>query len=358
MSYLAGSWGENLAFSLAGSELITKYDDGLNVGIVKSAGSEMNTLMADGMPPNSVVYHTTSMDFIASYFGFAPWEEAYPNQRLLTAYNPGGMAFVTRHPGLSITDMEGMTLSVLPLPSLQLAFAEKVLELTGMTGKVNLVQLDFGANEDAMRDGTTDGLFASIYNPEGHEKFSPAMDEVRYALKDEMYFVDIPMEVVAEAAASCNAGFGVREVQPNPELMPNETRSAWVETCVFSACAASADMVEDLAYRITKAICEHSDEFVNYDAGGQFVNPESIVEAMAFATEEMIHPGAIKYYKEAGPLGNLSSSTDRICRKSRRILKVFNNYSANQKFGESVFMTGSPNLRNGGNFDGKNYFQR
>ncbi|MEL7565840.1 MAG: TAXI family TRAP transporter solute-binding subunit [Dehalobacterium sp.] len=300
ISYLGGTFGENLAFALAGAEIATKYEPGVNASIVKSAGSEMNTIMASTMAPNSVMYHTTSMDFIASYFGNPPWDESYPKQRLLTSYNPGCLAFVTKIANAKIEEMAGKTLSVLPLPSLQLPFAEKVLELMGMTGKIKLVQLDFGANEDALRDGTIDGLLCSIYNPAGAEKLSPAMEEVRYALKDELYWVNIPKDVVAEAAASLNSGFGVREIMPNKIMMPKETRSTWAQTVVFSALAVHQDMDEDLAYRLTKVICEHTDEFVNYDSGGEFVNPESIVNAMSYASEEMIHPGAVKYYKEVG----------------------------------------------------------
>lgn len=298
IAYLGGSWGENLAFAMAGTDLVTKYAPGIRASIVKSAGSEMNTMMAATMAPNSVMYHTTSMDFIASYFGLAPWEEAYPNQRLLTSYNPGMLAFVGTVEGATMEDMAGKTISVLPLPSLQLPFTERVLEIMGLTGQVNVVQLDFGANEDALRDGTTVGLLCSLYNPEGFEALSPAMDEVRYAVKDGLYWITVPKEVVAEAAAGLKAGFGVREVQPGT-MLPKETRSTFGQTVVFSALSVQKDMDEEIAYKITKAIVENTGEFVSYDPGGQYVNPESIVEALAYASEEMIHPGAIKYYQEA-----------------------------------------------------------
>ena len=299
IAYLGGSWGENLAFALAGSEIVTKHAPGIHASLVKSAGSEMNTMMAADMPANGVMYHTTSMDFVASFFGIAPWEEAYPNQRLLTSYNPGILAFVGTIEGATMEDMAGRTISVLPLPSLQLPFTENVLELLGMEGQVDVVQLDFGANEDALRDGTIDGLLCSVYNPDGHEVLSPAMEEVLYAVDGGLYWITIPKEVVAEASAGLGAGFGVREVKPD-NFLPNETRTNWGQTVVFSALSVRGDMDEDLAYEITKAIVENSGEFVNYDPGGQFVNPESIVAAMSYAHEDMIHPGAIRYYQEAG----------------------------------------------------------
>ena len=299
MSYLGGSWGENLAFALAGSELVTQYAPNVKVSIVKSAGSEMNTMMAATMPANSVLYHTTSMDFVASYFGIEPWDEAYPDQRLLTSYNPGALAFIGTVKDGRLEDMEGKTISVLPLPSLQLPFLMKCLDILGMKDKVKISQLDFGAKEDALRDGTTDAQLASVYNPEGYEALNPGMEEVRYSLKDKLYWITVPKEVVAEAAASLNAGFGVREIKPG-NMLPMETRSNYGHTVVFSALAVKKGMSEELAYQVTKAILEHTDQFENYDAGGKYVNPQSVAEAMAYASEEMIHPGAVRYYKEAG----------------------------------------------------------
>jgi len=300
IAYLAGSWGENLAYSLAGSEIVTKYVPEIRSSLVKSAGSEMNTQMAATMAPNSIMYHTTSMDFVASYLGVSPWEEAYPNQRLLTSYTPGALSFVGSVQGAEMKDMVGHSISVLPLPSLQLAFANNVLELLNLTGKVKVVQLDFGANEDALRDGTTSGLLCSIYGPPGYETLSPAMQEVLYALKNKLFWIRIPKEVVAEACTKLKSGFGVREIEPGDDMLPEETRTNFGQTLTFSALSVRGDMDEDIAYKMTKAILEHTDEFADYDPNGKFVNPKSIAESLAYATPDMIHPGAAKYYKEVG----------------------------------------------------------
>lgn len=300
IAYLAGSWGENLAYSLAGSEIVTKYVSGIRASLVKSAGSEMNTQMAATMAKNSIMYHTTSMDFVASYLGVSPWEEAYPNQRLLTSYTPGVIAFVGIVPGAEMKDMVGHTISVLPLPSLRLAFTNNVLELLNLTDKVKVVQLDFGANEDSIRDGTTSGISISIYGPPGYETLSPAMQQVLYALKNKLYWIRVPKEVVAEASKKLKSGFGVREIDPPDDMLPEETRTNFGQTVTFSALAVRGDMDEDIAYKITKAILEHTDEFADYDPNGKYVNPKSIAESLAYATPEMIHPGAVKYYKEAG----------------------------------------------------------
>ncbi len=60
-------------------------------------------------------------------------------------------------------------------------------------------------------------------------------------------------------------------------------------------------MDDDLVYGIVKTILERSDEFAELvPPRGKFFTPELAAQSMAFASEQMIHPAAIKYYKEAG----------------------------------------------------------
>lgn len=299
IAYLGGTWGEIIAYPIGTSDIINKFVPGIRTSIIKSVGAEMNTIMAADMAPNSVMYHTCSMDFVGSYYGVKPWEQAYPNQRLLVSFTPGAMTLVGTVKGAEMKDMVGKTISVLPLPSLQLSFVNNILEILDLTGKVKVVQLDFGPKEDALRDGVTNGLMANLYGPSGYEALGPGMEEVRYAKKDQLYWIKLDKEVVAEACRKLKTGFGIREVSPEG-LLPEETRATYAETLIFSNIAVRADMDEDIAYKITKAILEHTDMYADYTPNGKYVNPQSIAESLGFARPEMIHPGSVKAYKEAG----------------------------------------------------------
>jgi hypothetical protein len=101
------------------------------------------------------------MDLLHPILGLLPGKMAFPELILLTYYIPDAWPCKTE-PIMSINAWL-VNFIRLPLPSLSL-LSLKVFELTGMNGKVNC-SMDFGANEDAMRDGSTDGLFCSIFNP-------------------------------------------------------------------------------------------------------------------------------------------------------------------------------------------------
>jgi TRAP-type uncharacterized transport system substrate-binding protein len=299
IAYLGGTWGEIIAYPLGTSDIINEFIPGIRTSVVKSVGAEMNTIMAADMAPNSVMYHTCSMDFVGSWYGVEPWEESYQNQRLLVGFTPGAMTFVGTIEGAELKDYVGRTISVLPLPSLQLGWINNMLDILGLTGQIEVVQLDFGPKEDALRDGVTDGLMANIYGPAGYETLGPGLEEVLYAKKNQLYWIQLDKEVVAEAASKLKAGFGVREVRPD-EILPEETRSTYAETLIFSNIAVRADMDEDIAYKITKAILEHTDMYADYTPNGKYVTPELIANSLGYATQEMIHPGSIKALKEAG----------------------------------------------------------
>jgi TRAP transporter TAXI family solute receptor len=88
-------------------------------------------------------------------------------------------------------------------------------------------------------------------------------------------------------------GVGVRE---HPGGIYASVPNAVPAPYVFNHVAASARMPEELAYRITKALWENYREFHTLFPGGEEVNPQT---AMAF-NRVPVHPGAARYYREAG----------------------------------------------------------
>ncbi len=302
IGYLTGPWGDLTANPVAAAEILNTYNPDVRVSVVKSAGSEMNTMMAAELPRNSILYHTTSMDFIAGYWGLPPWEEAYPNQSVLLSYghSQGYMMYLTHDKNLqNMSDLAGKTLAVLPMPSLQNPFTFSILDSLGIRDQVEVVNLDFGPLEDALRDKTVDAMLYYVLGPPGEEGLPGSGEELLFALNNELYTVSVPEDVIKPAAANLQAGFGVRTAQANVYL-PQDTKEIWVHTPQFSILSSRADMDFDLVYGIVKTIIEHSDEFAErVPPRGRLFTPELAVSAMSFAHEAMIHPGAVKYFKEA-----------------------------------------------------------
>jgi TRAP transporter TAXI family solute receptor len=147
----------------------------------------------------------------------------------------------------------------------------------------SLTQVDVSQIPQLMRDGRADLYFESA-SP-GH----PATQEV--SLTVDVRFVDMP-----DKAIQAMAQHGLK-VSPMPQFFKGQKGP--VKSVDFGTnLIAHKDMSEDLAYRITKAICDNRDAlvaehkamsgFVARDAG----KPENVGIPL--------HPGAIKYYKEKG----------------------------------------------------------
>lgn len=80
---------------------------------------------------------------------------------------------------------------------------------------------------------------------------------------------------------------GVYKAEPNPVLSIGDP----------SAFIIHKDVPDDIVYKMTKSIFEHQKEILK--AVGLFFNPFKIENALVGA-EILVHPGALKYYKEVG----------------------------------------------------------
>ncbi len=146
-----------------------------------------------------------------------------------------------------------------------------------------IVQVAASQLPTLIRDGRADIYFEST--PRGH----PATTEA--TLTGEVVFLDLPEKAVKELAKEGLA----------PSKMPQifKGQSGPTQSVDFGTqLIANASMSDDLAYLITKTVCENKDAMVAaHKAWASFVPEE------AWKPENTgipLHPGAAKYYKERG----------------------------------------------------------
>jgi hypothetical protein len=147
----------------------------------------------------------------------------------------------------------------------------------------SLTQVDVSQIPQLMRDGRADLYFESA-SP-GH----PATQEV--SLTVDVRFVDMPDRAIQVMAQN-----GLK-VSPMPQFFKGQKGP--VKSVDFGTnLIAHKDMTEDLAYRITKAICENRDALVaEHKAMSGFVAKDA---GKPDNVGIPLHPGAVKYYKEKG----------------------------------------------------------
>lgn len=149
----------------------------------------------------------------------------------------------------------------------------------------DVIQVGTSQVADQMRNGNADLYIDTMIK--GH----PAITEV--ALTADVDFLDLPQESIEllERNGLTDGYYG-----PWFEGQEQETRGANLGTVLI----AHAELDEETAYQITKAIIEHADELKSSHGAWSTFDPS---QAMAPRNTGIdLHPGALRYYREAGLL--------------------------------------------------------
>ena len=140
----------------------------------------------------------------------------------------------------------------------------------------------------AIKDGLSDDLYDLTIDHIG----AGQANTTELCLNHAMYDVQLSDETLAKL---CEQGYDYVTVPANTwNGQTEEIKTVGSQQCII----VSADMDEQVAYNITKALCEHRDILVNTSAVLGNFNPE--VAGSKALTGCELHPGAAKYYEEMG----------------------------------------------------------
>ncbi|MCD8338761.1 MAG: TAXI family TRAP transporter solute-binding subunit [Burkholderiales bacterium] len=226
-----------------------------------------------------------------AYNGKGPWEgKPVEKLRAVFALAPEAVTFVAAEDSgiKSVKDVKGKTVNLGDPGSGNRVNAMDIFEVVGLVpGK------DFHDEKikpaDAPRmlqDGRIDAFFYTVGHPNGNIKEATAgkrkvrivpITEVDQLYKNAPYYsvTEIPMEQYPDAT---NAKDKVQTVG------------------MLATFVTSADTPEDVVYAITKEVMENLDEFKKLHPALEGLTKESMLQGLTAP----IHPGALKYYKEAG----------------------------------------------------------
>ena len=278
------------AFFVVGSALAevvneTGSDLGYNVTAEATSGSQENIRrLASG-----------ELDFALSnaaisYFavrGSEGWDRAYPVRSVMTLA-PNVALFVTQPSSgmLTIDDLRGRRVTVGPAGAGFEYFVGPLLEAHGVTyddfSPLNATQQ---AAVDMLTDGSADATFlggavptASITQAAASMEitFIPFGDDEKQRLVDEYVFF---------RPATIPAGTYRGQTEPFEGL---DVGSMHLIT--------ATDTPDELVYNVTKLLYENRTLVVEKHAAGRAINPNNVVRD----TGTEFHPGAIRFYQEAG----------------------------------------------------------
>jgi TRAP transporter TAXI family solute receptor len=200
----------------------------------------------------------------------------YPNAVHIVALADSGIA--------SLQDLKGKRVSVGAPGSGTEVNAQQVLTANAITyDDIDEQRLNFNETADALRDGDIDAGFWSV-GP-------PTSSILNLAATSDIVIVPLTEEEIQNA-------IGVEPVFAAYTLRDGlyDGVGAVPTISVPNVLVVNAAMDEELAYQITKAMFDHVDELIAVHPAAN----DTTVEFSLNSTPIPLHPGAIRYYEEAG----------------------------------------------------------
>ncbi|MCI3921239.1 TAXI family TRAP transporter solute-binding subunit [Paenibacillus sp. TRM 82003] len=185
-----------------------------------------------------------------------------------------------------VEDLAGKRVSIGAPGSGTEANAQQILEIHGMTeddlGQVQ--RLSFGDSTSYIQDGTLDAAFVTAGTP------TSAVTEL--AATAGVKIVNIADDKIAALIAKYPY-YAEQTIEGGTYTGFDQT----VKTVAVKAqLVVNADLTEDMVYDLTKSFFENLDDMAAVHTKGAEITLEKALEGVSLT----VHPGAAKYYKEAG----------------------------------------------------------
>ncbi len=273
------------------SKMVNKKSDeyGLKVTVESTGGSvfNINAVMAGDLEFGIVQSDRQTQ----AWEGTAEWKDAGPQKdlRAVCALYPESvtlMAAVDANIN-SIEDLKGKVVNIGNPGSGNRGNAIIALENAGLNWETDIKAESLKASEAAkmLQDGRIDAYFYTVGHPNGSFKEATAG-------KRKVKFVPITnIDKLLEKYP-----YYAKSVIPI-EYYPNAANTEDVETFgVKATLITSAKVPDDVVYAVTKEIFDNLDDFKSLHPAFGVLTKENMMEGLTAP----LHPGALKYFKEAG----------------------------------------------------------
>ena len=235
--------------------------------------------------------HTTQM--YDAYVGQGPFAEDGANDKILALmdlYDVESVAIVLDKSSIqSLEDLQGKTIVLGPSGSGIASMATALMSAYGYDDS-NCKMLNLANDQavDALKDGTVDMIwgFCSAKVPASYLESLYTTVDCR-ALPQDPEKIELACSKSKDFFQSVIAGGTLPFVEAD-----------YVNMAAPAEQFASAAMSEEVAYTFVKTICENVDSLESYYVPAKCITAENALHGLP--KEVPLHPGAAKYFKEAG----------------------------------------------------------
>ncbi|AFK21672.1 TAXI family TRAP transporter solute-binding subunit [Pyrococcus sp. ST04] len=282
--YTGGTRGVYYPLGTRYAELLRNA--GINAKAVTSGASVSNAkAIGEGnaqaaIMQNDVAYY--------AYHGLYMFEgNAIKNLRGVAALYPETIQFVVRADSdiKSLQDLAGKKVAIGAPGSGTAVAAEQILKAAGVWDKIQKVNQDFSQATQALKLGQIDAAVIVAGAP------TPAVVEI--AVTTPVRIIPIPDDILKKLKEEGYI-FYVRQVLPKDTYkgMTEDTPTLAVKAILV----VSADLPEDLVYKMTKVLFDNVEELRAVHQKARFISLKTALDGMSVP----LHPGAYKYYEEKG----------------------------------------------------------
>ncbi|MBR6568035.1 MAG: TAXI family TRAP transporter solute-binding subunit [Clostridia bacterium] len=285
-----GTTGTYYAFTTAVGQILNTDDYTFNV--ISTGGSQANIeMIADGEAQFAIVQNDV-MNY--AYEGTNGFAEAITDfSAVACVYSEVCQLVATKSSGISsLADLKGKTVAVGDVGSGVYYNATQILEAAGLDidKDINKVTASFGDSATQLKDGSIDAAFITAGAP------TTAITDL--ATTTDVVLVDLGDDIIDSL------------IEKYPfyekfEATADSTKYSFVTDTVNTVAikatfVVSNKMSDDQVYQITKDLWEKQADIATAHAKGNEMVKENAVAAVG---KVPVHPGAEKYYKEAGIIG-------------------------------------------------------
>jgi hypothetical protein len=267
---IAGVWSGNI--------------DGLSVSTQASGASVENLqLLQQGEIDLAMAINGTAKSAIAGEGDFEGQE--YDITYLGAIYREVYQIVARADAGITtVEDLAGKTVAIGPPGSGTAVFAEALLQRAGIeVGETR--QETFGEAADLLRDGSIDASIGVLALPAGSlEEVARATDLVMVSLEG-----DLLQQTLDEDST-------LTQVEYEPGLYTGIDEPATLVTN-WASLYSRADLHEEAAYQLTKVMYEMNSDIAAAHAVGDEIQLDTALDG---AADVPVHPGAQRFYDEAG----------------------------------------------------------
>ncbi len=230
-----------------------------------------------------------------AYNGTADWDGT-PQKKLRAIFSihPESISLLaTDESGIySLNDLRGKAVNIGNPGSGQRGNATDILEAAGINPDTDMQAEGAKAAEAAgmLQDGRIDAYFYTVGHPSGSFKEATAGAK-------KVHFVPIDGAPVDQLVSQYS--YYAKSIIPVMDNYPNATNDGDVPTFgVKATFCTSSDISEDVVYAIVKEVFDNLDEFKTLHPAYAIITAEDMLQGLSAP----LHPGAEKYFKEAGLL--------------------------------------------------------